>query len=128
MAASLLGAFGLLALVLAMVGLYAVIAAGVSQRTPEIGMRMALGATRADIVGLVLKQGVWVTAGGLALGLSGSLAVTRLFKSQLVGVSATDGVSFAATSVLLLMVALAAIYLPARRAASIDPLRALRQE
>jgi macrolide transport system ATP-binding/permease protein len=128
MAASLLGAFGLLALALAMVGLYAVIAAGVSQRTPEIGMRMALGATRADIVGLVLKQGAWVTAGGLALGLSGSLAVTRLFKSQLVGVSATDAVSFAATSVLLLMVALAAIYLPARRAASIDPLRALRQE
>ena len=61
-------------------------------------MRMALGATRADIVGLVLKQGVWVTAGGLALGLSGSLAMTRLFMSQLVGVSAIDGVSFAATS------------------------------
>ena len=127
-AATLLGGFGALALLLATIGLYAVVAFGVSQRTPEIGMRMALGATRADIVGLVLKQGLWVTLVGVVLGVAGSLAVTRLFKSQLVGVGATDAASFAATCTLLLLVALAATYLPARRAASIDPLRALRQE
>ncbi len=128
MAASLLGGFGLLALLLATIGLYGVIAAAVAQRTPEIGMRMALGATRRDIVALVLTQGLLVTALGLALGLAGAVATTRLFASQLAGVSATDAGSFTATSVLLALVAAGASYLPARRAASIDPLAALRQE
>ena len=128
MAASLLGGFGVLALLLATIGLYGVIAAGVAQRAPEIGMRMALGASRRDIVGLVLRQGMTVTARGLIVGLAGSLAVTRLFKSQLVGVSATDASSLMVTSALLVAVAALATYLPARRAASIDPLSALRQE
>jgi predicted permease len=128
MVASLLGAFGALALVLATVGLYGVIAAIAVQRTPEIGMRMALGATRRDIVSLILRQGLGMTLAGVGLGLAGAFGVTRLFKSLLVGVSATDGVSFIGTTVLLVLVALAATYLPARRAAGIDPLQALRNE
>jgi putative ABC transport system permease protein len=128
MVASLLGAFGGLALLLATVGLYGVIAAVAAQRTPEIGMRMALGATRRDIVALIVKQGLGMTLAGIGIGLAGALAMTRLFKSLLVGVSATDSVSFASTTVLLVLVALAASYLPARRAARIDPLQALRNE
>jgi macrolide transport system ATP-binding/permease protein len=128
MIASLLGAFGALALVLATVGLYGVIAALAVQRTPELGMRMALGATRGDIVSLILKQGLGVTLLGVGIGLAAAFAVARLFKTLLVGVSATDGVSFAGTTALLVLVALAASYLPARRAAQIDPLEALRHE
>jgi predicted permease len=128
MAASLLGGFGVLALLLATIGLYGVIAGAVAQRTPEIGMRMALGATRADIVRLVLGQGLAVTALGVVIGLAGAFAATRLFASQLVGVTATDLASFVGTSALLVAVAIVATYLPARRAASIDPIGALRQE
>jgi macrolide transport system ATP-binding/permease protein len=128
MVASLLGAFGGLALLLATVGLYGVIAALSAQRTPEIGMRMALGATRRDIVSLIVRQGLVLTLIGVAIGLIAALGATRLFKSLLVGVSATDGISFAGTTVLLVLVALAASYLPARRAARIDPLQALRNE
>jgi len=128
MVASLLGAFGALALVLATIGVYGVIAAIAAQRTPEIGMRMALGATRRDIVSLILRQGLGMTLTGVAVGLAGALAVTRLFKSLLVGVSTNDGVSFAATTALLILVALAAAYVPARRAAAVDPLAALRHE
>jgi macrolide transport system ATP-binding/permease protein len=126
--ATMLAVFGGLALLMAMVGLYGVIATTVAQRTAEIGMRMALGADRGNILALVLTQGLAVTLTGIAIGLAGSVGVTRLFKSQLVGVSTTDAVSFAGTTVLLVLVALAATYLPARRAARIDPLQALRQE
>jgi predicted permease len=128
MVASLLGAFGALALVLATVGLYGVIAAIAVQRTPEIGMRMALGATRRDIVSLILKQGFGMTAIGIGTGLAAAFGLTRLFKSLLVGISPTDTVSFAGTAILLALVALAATYLPARRAAGVDPLQALRHE
>ena len=128
MVASLLGAFGLLALVLATVGLYGVIAGIVSQRTPEIGMRVALGASHRDIVALILKQGLGMTGLGVAIGLVGALAITRLFKTLLVGVSTTDAVSFIGTTLLLVAVTLLATYLPARRAASVDPLAALRYE
>jgi putative ABC transport system permease protein len=126
--ATMLGVFGALALLMATIGLYGVIASTVSQRTAEIGMRMALGAGRLDILALVLKQGMAVTLTGTAFGLVGAAAITRLFKSQLVGVSATDAVSFTGTTAMLVLVALAATYLPARRAASIDPLLALRQD
>jgi predicted permease len=128
MIASLLGAFGVLALLLSTVGLYGVVAALASQRTAEIGMRMALGATSHDITTLILRQGLGMTGTGIAIGLASALAVTRFFKSLLVGVSATDGVSFALTTVLLVLVAMAAAYIPARRAAGTDPLQALRNE
>jgi macrolide transport system ATP-binding/permease protein len=128
MVASLLGVFGMLAILLATVGLYGVIAALAAQRTPEIGMRMALGARAVDIVTMILKQASGMIGLGVVAGLIMAFAVTRLFKSLLVGVAATDAVSFGATTVLLLAVGLAASYLPARRAASISPLTALRNE
>ena len=128
MIASMLGAFGLLALVLAMVGVYGVMATMASQRTSEIGMRMALGARRFDITALILRQAFGMIGIGVAIGLAAAFGATRLFASLLVGVSATDTLSFAATTVLLLMVGLVATYLPARRAASISPLTALRNE
>ena len=126
MAASLLGVFGVLALFLSTIGLYGVVAGTVAQRTPEIGMRMALGASRSDIFSLVLKQGLGVTLVGAAIGVVGAAGLTQLFKSQLVGVSATDPISFVGTTALLVFVAIVALYLPARRAAGIDPLEALR--
>jgi macrolide transport system ATP-binding/permease protein len=128
MVASLLTAFGALALLLATVGLYGVIATLSAQRTPEIGMRMALGATRADIVVLILKQGLGLTLVGVVVGLAGAIGTTRLFETLLVGVSATDVASFAGTTALLVLVALAATYVPARRASRIDPLQALKNE
>jgi ABC-type antimicrobial peptide transport system permease subunit len=128
MIASLLGVFGMLAILLATVGLYGVIAAIAAQRTSEIGMRMALGARATDIVAMILKQASGMIGLGVIAGLIMAFAVTRLFKSLLVGVAATDAVSFVATTVLLLAVGLAASYLPARRAASISPLTALRNE
>jgi predicted permease len=128
MVASLLAAFGLLALVLAMVGLYGVIAALSAQRTPEIGMRMALGATAGDILALILRQGLSISAIGIGAGLVLTFGVTRFYRALLVGVSTTDGFSFFGTAALLLTIALAATYFPARRAASINPLAALRHE
>jgi macrolide transport system ATP-binding/permease protein len=128
MFASLLAAFGALALVLSTVGLYGVIAALAVQRTPEIGMRMALGAAPRDIVSLIVRQGLAMTGIGVGLGLVVSFALTRVFRSLLVGISATDGVSFAGTTLLLVIVALVAAYVPARRAAGVDPLTALRHE
>lgn len=123
-----LGAFGVLALLLATVGLYGVIATTVAQRTPEIGMRMAIGASRGTIIALVLRQGLRLTLIGVAVGVAGALGVTRLFRSMLVGVTATDSLSFAATIALLATIAVVAAYIPARRAARIDVLEALRQE
>jgi predicted permease len=128
MVASLLAAFGLLALVLATVGLYGVVAALTAQRTPEIGMRMALGASYADILALILKQGFAMTAAGVAAGLVLSLLVTRFYRVLLVGVSTTDAASFLGTTALLVVVALAATILPARRAAAVSPLVALRHD
>jgi macrolide transport system ATP-binding/permease protein len=126
MVASLLGVFGLVALVLATIGLYGVVAGLVAQRTVEIGLRVALGASTRDVMTMIVRQGLGMTTIGVAVGLVLALGTTQAFKALLVGISATDIVSFAGTSLVLLLVALAAILIPARRAASIDPIRALR--
>jgi macrolide transport system ATP-binding/permease protein len=122
------GSFALLALTLAGLGIYGVMAYSVSQRTREIGIRMALGANSRDVLSLVIKQGMRLALIGLGVGLAGSLALTRLMSSVLYGVSATDAMTFALVSSLLAVVVLAACYIPARRAARVDPMIALRYE
>ena len=125
---TLFAVFGGIALVLATIGVYGVIHYGVSQRTREIGVRVALGAQRSDVLRLVLGQGVILAGVGVALGLVGAFALTRVVESFLIGVSPTDPASFVGVSVLLIGVAALATYLPARRATGVDPLIALRQE
>jgi putative ABC transport system permease protein len=125
---TMLGMFGGLALLLAAVGLYGVIAYIFSQRTHEIGVRVALGAGRRDILRLVLGHGAWLAGIGLGIGLAVSAAVMPLMKSMLLGVEGRDPVTFTATALVLAAVALAASYLPARRAARVDPIVALRYE
>ena len=127
-AASVVTGLGVVALLLAAIGLYGVIAGSVAQRMPEIGMRVALGASRSDIVGLVLRQGARITALGLVIGLALAVAATRLLSGLLVGVTPTDAASYLLTVGLLAAVALAATALPARRAANMSPLSALRQQ
>ena len=127
-AATLLSALGTLALVLAAVGLFGVMAYTVSQRTLEIGIRMALGAQAADVLGLVIGQGLRFVLIGIVIGLAASFALTPLISSQLLGVSATDPLTFAGVSILLIAVAILACWIPARRAARVDPMEALRCE
>jgi predicted permease len=124
----LLGAFAALALLLACIGIYGVMAYVVSQRTQEIGIRMALGGQRKDMVILVLKHGAGLAALGIMLGLGSAVGLTRLMKSLLFDISATDPAVLGDVSVVLTFIALAACMLPARRAASVDPMRALRIE
>ena len=126
MAATLLAVFGATAALLAALGLYGVIAQSVAARTREIGVRMSLGATKADVARLVVSQGLGLAALGITLGLAGAAGVTRLFESQLLGVSALDPGAFAATTVLLAATTLAACAAPAWRAARLDPVQALR--
>lgn len=125
-AAGLLSVLGVVALLLAAVGLYGVIAYSVTQRTQEIGIRMSLGAQPADVLGLVVRQGLGLTAVGLAVGTVVALAVTRLASGLLVKVSARDPVIFVGAAAVLTLVALAASYVPARRATRVDPNTALR--
>lgn len=122
----LLGSFSVVALLLAAVGIYGVIAFSVTQRTQEIGIRSALGAKNADILKIFFAQGLKMTLAGLVLGLLGALALTRLMDSLLFQVSATDPWTFAAVSFLIVFAALAGGYIPARRAARIDPMTVLR--
>jgi len=123
-----LGAFAVLALVLATVGLYGLISFSTVQRTREFGVRMALGAQSSDVLKLVMREGISLALIGVALGLVAVAAASRLMKSLLFGVSSTDPLTFACVAVLLTLVALLACYLPARRATKIDPLVALRYE
>ena len=124
----LLGIFAAVATVLAMVGIYGVMAYSVAQRTREIGIRMALGAGRGDVLKLVLRHSLLLIAVGLAVGVGGSLALTRLIESQLWGVTATDPATFVIVSLLLILVALTATFVPTRRAVQVDPTVALRYE
>jgi putative ABC transport system permease protein len=124
----LVGLFAAVALVLAVIGVFGVLSYTVTQRTTELGIRMALGASATRVKLLVLGQGMAPVLGGVAVGLGGAVLLTRFISSLLFGVSATDPVTFATVSMALTGVAAMASYLPARRATRVDPMSVLRQE
>jgi putative ABC transport system permease protein len=126
--ALLMAVFASVALILAAVGIYGVISYAVSQRTHEIGIRMALGAQASDVLRLIVQQGMIVAFTGIVIGLAASLALTRLLGTLLFDVSPTDPLTFTGVAALLLIVAFMACYLPARRAAKVDPLTAVRHD
>lgn len=124
----LLALFALVALILASVGIYGVMAYSVAQRTNEMGIRMALGAQKSDVINLVLRQGLRLTLVGVVIGVAGSLALTRVLEAQLFGITATDLPTFLGVSTLLMLVALAACLIPAMRAMRVNPMEALRHD
>jgi ABC-type antimicrobial peptide transport system permease subunit len=124
----LLAFFAAIALALSCIGIYGVISYLVGERTREIGVRMALGAQRGDVLRLILRQGATMALVGVALGIGLALGLTRLISAQLFGVTAHDPLTFAAVGLVLIVVALVACWLPARRAASVDPIVALHAE
>jgi putative ABC transport system permease protein len=124
----LLVAFGAIATGLALLGIYGVMAYSVSQRTREIGIRMAIGARQADVSRMVLRSGLVLTAGGVLAGVVVALGLTQLIESQLFGVRPADPATMASVAALMIAVAAAAAYLPARRAARVDPVAALRSQ
>jgi putative ABC transport system permease protein len=123
-----LGAFAGLSLLLAMLGVYGVIRYSTNQRTQEIGIRMALGASAAKVVGMVVREGMLMAGIGILIGIGAALALTRLMEGILFGVGARDPVTFAAVTALVVAVALLATLLPARHAARVEPVLALRAE
>ncbi len=123
---ALVSSFAVLALVLSAIGIYGVLAYSVAQRTHEIGVRMALGAAGRDVMRLVLGEGLMLAVAGVALGLAGAAALTRLMSGLLFGVTARDPLTFAGGAALLLAVAALACYIPARRATRVEPITALR--
>lgn len=127
-AASLLGVFGALALILASIGVYGVVAHSVSMRTREVGIRMSLGARAADVFRMFVRESLLLAFIGVAIGLGISAATSRLLTSFLFGLTATDGITFIGGSTVLCLVVIVATYLPAHRAAHVDPLVALRHE
>jgi predicted permease len=122
------GVFGAAALFLAAIGVYGVLAFSVSQRTQEIGVRIALGASRSDVLGLVVRQGVVLAAAGVGLGLAGAFGITRVIGTLLYKVTPTDPLSFGGVAIFLTLIAIVASYVPARRATTVDPIVALRTE
>jgi putative ABC transport system permease protein len=124
----LLGAFSVLALALAAIGLYGLLSYAVTQRTAEFGIRLAVGASPSDILGLVVRKGLVLTLYGLAAGIVASLFLTDFLHTQVYEVSTTDPVVYGVLSALLLLVAICAVLIPARRAMTVDPIVALRQE
>jgi len=127
-AAAVTGTLGIVGLMLATIGLYGIIAYSTSRRAREIGIRLALGARHSDILSMVLREGMRLTIGGVVLGLVLSAAASRLVASLLFGVSPMDAVTFSGMAALLAVVALAATWIPARRAASANPMVVLRSE
>jgi predicted permease len=125
---TMLGAFALFGLILAAIGIYGVMSYLVTQGTRDIGVRVALGAQRANIIQMVLRQGLELTAVGIGVGLIGALALTRVMAGLLFGVTATDAFTFSAVALILTLVAVLATYIPARRATKVDPIVALREE
>jgi predicted permease len=125
---SLIGMFSLLGLALAVIGVYGVLAESVAERVPEIGVRIALGARPADVVTLIMRQGLWMVAIGLAVGLAAAVLVTRQMTAMVFGVGTLDPFSYLAASAILVIAALAACVIPARRAVALDPVVALRSE
>jgi ABC-type antimicrobial peptide transport system permease subunit len=125
---TMLGAFALFSLILAAVGVYGVMSYLVTQGTHDIGVRVALGAQRENVIQLVLQQGAALAAAGIGAGLFGAAALTRVMAGLLFGVSSWDAVTFIAVALMLAAIAMLATYIPARRATKVDPLVALREE